>query len=146
MNLNKYKVRKIFENSLIHFFLIIVAVTCLFPLFWMVRSALMTKEAVFLDKSLIPEVIQFSNFSRAWIDGNFGIYLFNSIFYTVSVVGGIVLISSLAAYGFSRLDFPGKNAFFYMFVAAMMIPLPGSFVPYTGRILKIRGHFVEKRL
>jgi len=44
------------------------------------------------------------------------------------VVAGIVIISSMAAYAFSRLTFPGKNIFFTLFIAAMMIPIPGSFV------------------
>jgi len=50
---------------------------------------------------------------------------------------GIVLISSLAAYAFSRLQFPGKNFFFYLFVAALMIPLPGSFVPLVVLMNKL---------
>ncbi len=64
-------------------------------------------------------------------------YFLNSLFYTGCVVFGIVVISSLAAFAFSRLKFPGKNFFFYMFVAAMMIPLPGSFVPLTVLMTKL---------
>jgi multiple sugar transport system permease protein/raffinose/stachyose/melibiose transport system permease protein len=44
-------------------------------------------------------------------------------------VAGIVVVASLAAYAFSRFRFPGKNLLFYMFIVAMMIPIPGSFVP-----------------
>ncbi len=95
----------------------------------MVRSSLMTNQTVFVDKSLFPPDIHFYNYIQAWTEGNFGMYFLNSVIYTSCVVFGIVLVSSLAAYAFSRLQFPGKNFFFYMFVAAMMIPLPGSFVP-----------------
>jgi multiple sugar transport system permease protein/raffinose/stachyose/melibiose transport system permease protein len=114
-----------------------ITVTCVFPLFWMVRSSLMTKETIFTDRSLFPKIIEFGNFATAWIDGNFGVYLLNSVFYTVTVVTGIVVIASLAAYAFSRLEFPGKNFFFYMFVLAMMIPLPGSFVPLVVLMNKL---------
>lgn len=79
--------------------------------------------------SIIPKEFHFENYYLAWIEGGFGRYFLNSIFYTVSVVLGIVLVSSLAAYAFSRLQFPGKNILFYIFIAAMMIPIPGSFVP-----------------
>jgi multiple sugar transport system permease protein/raffinose/stachyose/melibiose transport system permease protein len=72
--------------------------------------------------------LNWQNYVTAWTQGNFGIFLLNSAFYTASVVIGIVLVSSLAAFSFSRLDFPFKDTLFYMFVAAMMIPLPGSFV------------------
>ena len=138
MEANKYVVQRIAKGFLVHMFLIIFAVTCLFPLFWMLRCALMTNDTVFTDKSFIPQVINFGNFAQAWIEGNFAVYFLNSLLYTTCVVVGIVLVSSLAAYSFSRLDFPGKNFFFYMFVAAMMIPLPGSFVPLY-RLMTVLG-------
>ena len=127
--INRYKTVRIFKYSCIHAFLLSVTMTCLLPLLWMVRSSLMSNETIFVHQSLIPSEFNVGNFVVAWTKGHFGTYFFNSIFYTVSVVLGIVVISSLAAYAFSRLQFPGKNFFFYMFVAAMMIPLPGSFVP-----------------
>lgn len=129
METNKYVVQGIFKNIFIHIFLLICAVVCLFPLLWMLRCSLMTNETVFTDKAFVPKEIHFSNFTQAWMEGDFGLYFFNSLLYTASVVIGIVIISSLAAYAFSRLKFPGRNFFFYMFVTAMMIPLPGSFVP-----------------
>ena len=137
MPINKYQTTRLLKNFFIHIFLMIVAVTCLFPLFWMVRSALMTKETIFVDKSLIPEVIELGNFTKAWIDGNFGIYFLNSVFYTVTIVYAIVIISSLAAYAFSRLSFPGKNFFFFIFFIAMIIPLPGAFVPLVALMNKL---------
>ncbi len=126
---NQYQAEKAFKSIVIHSFLMAVALTCLFPLFWMVRSSLMSNETIFVDKSFFPHEMNVKNYLTAWTKGNFGIYFINSVVYTTAVVAGIVVISSLAAYAFSRLNFPGKNFFFYMFVAAMMIPLPGSFVP-----------------
>ena len=95
----------------------------------MVRSSLMSNDTIFVDKSLIPHKINIHNYYLAWTQGNFGVYFLNSVFYTVCVVFGVILVSSLAAYAFSRLQFPGRNALFFIFLAAMMIPLPGSFVP-----------------
>src|SRR3989338_6413141 len=126
---NKYQAQKALKSIVIHAFLLSVAITCLFPLFWMIRSSLMSNETIFADKSLFPAGMSLKNYAAAWTDGNFGVYFINSVVYTASVVAGVVIISSLAAYAFSRLNFPGKNFFFYMFIAAMMIPLPGSFVP-----------------
>lgn len=135
--MNRYKLTLLAKSTLIHVFLLTVAMTCLFPLVWMVRSALMTNATVFTDKSLIPAVLHFENFRTAWLDGNFGAYFLNSVFYTTTVVAGIVLITSLAAYAFSRLRFPGRSVLFYLFVATMMIPLPGSFVPLTVLMTKL---------
>jgi len=139
-----YKFESFCKNTLIHVFLIIVAASCLFPLLWMVGSALKTQQTVFSDMSIIPSHPVWINFYHAWTKGGFGMYFLNSVFYTVTVVSGIVIVSSLAAFAFSRLSFPGKNVIFYMFLAAMMIPLPGSFVPLY--ILMTKLHIVNTRI
>lgn len=123
-----YKTKQITFNLLIHLFLISVAVTCLYPLLWMVASSFKTQETIFKNLSLIPCEFNFDNYAAAWREGGFGRNFLNSIFYTTSVVCGIVIVSSLAAYAFSRLRFPGRNILFFVFMAAMMIPIPGSFV------------------
>jgi len=123
-----YKVKNTGINLIIHLFMLTVAVTCIFPLLWMISSSLKTQETIFKDMSLIPKVFHFENYYRAWVEGGFGRYFLNSVAYTVIVVIGIIIISSMAAYAFSRLKFPGKNILFFMFIAAMMIPIQGSFV------------------
>jgi len=123
-----YQAKKTTINTLIHLFLLAVAVTCIYPLLWMVASSFKTQGTIFRDISLIPRQFHFENYYLALTQGDFGRYFLNSIFYTVSVVLGIVIVSSLAAYAFSRFKFPGKNLLFFMFMAAMMIPIPGSFV------------------
>lgn len=123
-----YKTKKILTNTIIHIFLISVAITCLYPLIWMVISSLKTQDMIFKDISLIPHQFRFENYVLAWREGGFGRNFLNSMIYTVSVVFGIVMISSMAAYAFSRLRFPGSKVLFVMFMAAMMIPIPGSFV------------------
>jgi raffinose/stachyose/melibiose transport system permease protein len=123
-----YQTKKVTLNLLIHLFLLSVAATCLYPLLWMVASSLKTQETIFSDISLIPKTIHFENYYLAVSRSDFGRYFLNSVFYTASVVLGIVIISSMAAYAFSRLRFPGRNIIFTVFIAAMMIPIPGSFV------------------
>lgn len=135
--MNGYQVSRICKSTVIHGFLILVTLTCLFPLIWMVRSSLMSNQTIFMDQSLIPAEIHVENYAKAWTQGHFGVFFVNSVIYTVTVVFGIVVIASLAAFAFSRLQFPGKNFFFYMFVAAMMIPLPGSFVPLVVLMNKL---------
>jgi len=123
-----YRIKKIFGQIFTHVFLLIASAVCIFPLLWMLGAALKTQRTVFSDMSLFPKEMHWENFYLAWTKGNFGVYFFNSVVYTVCVVVGIVIISSLAAYAFSRLRFRGRNFLFYMFLAAMMIPIPGSFV------------------
>lgn len=135
--MNQYLLQRKFENAAVHVLLLLVAATCLFPLFWMLRSSVMTQETIFTDQSLVPATMHFGNYAKAWTEGQFSRYLLNSIIYTVTVVAGIVLVSSWAAYAFSRLEFPGRRFFYVIFLLAMMIPLPGSFVPLTVLMTKI---------
>ena len=132
------------RSTLIHAFLILVSLSCLFPLGWMISSALKTQETVFSDMSLVPASPKWDNFVTAWTQGEFSIYFLNSVFYTAAVVGGIIIVSSLAAFAFARLRFPGRNILFYMFLAAMMIPLPGSFIPLY--VLLVNLGLVDTRL
>ncbi|MGD9015345.1 MAG: carbohydrate ABC transporter permease [Candidatus Omnitrophota bacterium] len=124
-----YKAKGVTFNLFIHLFLLMVVVICSLPLVWMVSSSLKTQDEIFSDTSLIPVNPRWENYYHAWKEGGFGRYFINSIIYTISTVIGIVLVASLAAYAFSRFRFPGKNVLFYMFIIAMMIPIPGSFVP-----------------
>ncbi len=124
-----YKTKNIAVNTVIHIFLFTIAISCLFPLLWMIGSSLKTQSTIFSDVSLIPRQMHWENYYIAWKEGGFGRYFINSIFYTTAVVIGIIVVSSLAAYAFSRFNFRGKNLMFYAFMAAMMIPIPGSFVP-----------------
>ena len=122
-----YKIKNFIIKFATHILLISVSITCIFPLIWMFTSSLKTQQTVFTDMSLFPSNPQWNNFYIAWTKGNFSIYFLNSIFYTVTVVIGIVVIASLAAYGISRLKMPGKNIIFYIFLVSMMIPIPASF-------------------
>ena len=139
-----YKIGKIVGWIRDHFFLILVSLSCIFPLVWMFSSALKTQATVFSDMSLFPAHPHWDNFYLAWTKGGFGIYFFNSILYTLAVVMGVVFIASMAAYAFARLDFPGKNIFFYMFLATLMIPLPGAFIALYVLLMKL--HLVNTRI
>jgi multiple sugar transport system permease protein/raffinose/stachyose/melibiose transport system permease protein len=123
-----FRVTSVLNSVSRHTVLIVVAFSCIFPLVWMFSTALKTQRTAYSDLSLIPENPQFSNFAIAWTDGSFGTYFFNSVFYTFFCVAGVLLIASLAAYAFARLEFPGKNFFYFMFLATIMIPVPGAIV------------------
>lgn len=132
-----YKIKDTSIKSVSHIICILVAVTCVFPLVWMVSSSLKTQATIFSDMSIIPKTFNWYNYVTAWTKGNFGIYFFNSLFYTVTVVIGIILISSLAAYAFSRLEFPGKNILFILLISTMMIPVPGALIALFVLLLKL---------
>ena len=114
-----------------------VAVSCLFPLAWMLSSSLKTQATVFRDTSIIPASPHVENYYVAWTQGHFGTYFFNSVFYTVLVVLGVLATASLAAYAFSRLRFRGSNVLFYLLLSTMMVPIPGSFIALYVLLTKL---------
>ncbi|AKL97768.1 carbohydrate ABC transporter permease [Endomicrobium proavitum] len=127
--MNIYKVKKTIYDSLTHVILAVVAITCVFPVFWMISSSLKDQTEIFTKISLFPETWNWGNYVTAFVKADFGQYFFNSVFYTIVGVFFIILIASLAAYAFARLEFPGKNIFFYVLIATLLIPIPGVFVP-----------------
>ena len=74
MRINRYIASQMAVNSFIHVFLILVAVTCVFPLLWMFGSSLKTQSTVFSDMSIIPRSMHWENFYLAWTKGGFGVY------------------------------------------------------------------------
>lgn len=111
-----------------HLLCLPVAASCIFPLVWMVSSSLKTEESVFTDYSLIPARPQFENYAIAWTKGHFGVYFLNSLLYTVVIVAGVVTLSALAAYAFSRFTFRGSGLLYRLVLSTMLIPIPGAFV------------------
>ena len=95
----------------------------------MISASLQTNAEIYGGVHLIPEDPQWDNYVRAWDQSSFSDYFFNSVLYTVSVVGGTVLLASLSAYAFARMRFPGKNVLYSAFLVFLFIPIPGAFIP-----------------
>ena len=127
--MNAFIAKKMSLNTINYIILICMAITCLFPLFWMFSSSLKTQDTIFTDMSLIPKHPVWLNYVDAWTKGEFSIYFLNSVIYTICSVVGILLISSLEAYAFARLDFPMKNFLYLLLIITLMIPIPGAFIP-----------------
>lgn len=105
-----------------------VALSCVFPLVWMISSSLKTQQTVFSDFRLIPTHPHVENYVQAWTQGRFGIYFLNSLGYTLVVVIGVVSLAALAAYAFSRFTFRGSGLLYKLVLSTMLIPIPGAFV------------------
>lgn len=133
-----YKAKKAVLLVIIHSFLMSVALSCLFPLLWMVNSSLKSNPEFKIDYGMkISVAFRIDNYRKIFKEARIGMYFLNSLFYTFITVLSIVFVSSLAAYSFSRLNFRGKNILFYIFLAAMMIPLPAGFVPVYVLLTKL---------
>ncbi len=143
----KYKSKKRSEN--IKKILTIVVLTAfaliiLFPLVWMISTALKSDEELFKGFHLIPEAWKWSNFPKAWQAVPFTRYTLNTLFITILCMIGTILSSSLVAFGFSKMNFKGKRIIFPIVLATMMIP--GSVTMIPTYILFARLHWVGSYL
>ena len=80
------------------------------------------------------------SFGKAWASMPFGRFYLNSLFVALAVTLGQVLTSSLAAYAFARLNFPGRDKLFFAYLATMMVPAAVTIVP-TFILMKLLGWF-----
>lgn len=113
-------------------FLVLCAISAaiLFPALWMLSTALKVDTQVYANPPIwIPNPLRWANFAEAWQLAPFARYAVNTILYAGAVVFGTVLSSSLAAYGFAKLRFPGRNFLFAVLLSTMMIPGMVTLIP-----------------
>jgi len=119
---------------LLIFFILITV----FPLYWMLRTSLSNNRALFSDPgSWLPvhltlggfkRVLGLSSTEQALSEGGSGaslqfwLYLRNSLIVSTAITVGQVFFSAMAAYAFARLRWPGRNAVFFLFLTALMVP------------------------
>ena len=110
--------------------ILLVCIMSLFPFFWMIRSSLMTKTEIFgAPMKWLPKVPQWSNYVEALSQIPFMKFFMNSFFLVIVNIVGKLLSSSLVAFGFSRINFKGKNICFALVIATMMIPWSVLLIP-----------------
>jgi multiple sugar transport system permease protein len=114
----------------VYLFLTALGVTMAFPFFWMIITAFKDPALVFVDPpQWWPEPWKWDNFTKAWTAVPFGRAYLNTVLVTVLVTLGQVLTSSLAAFAFARLEFPGRDKLFIGYLATMMIPGSVTMIP-----------------
>jgi multiple sugar transport system permease protein len=123
------------QNILLRFLvlalLVLFSIVFLAPFLWMISTSLKPlRETMSLPLRWIPSVIQWNNYGDAIQEMRyFWRYAGNSLFLCVMNVLGTVTSSSLAAYGFSRITWRGRDKVFLLLLATMMIPFPVIMVP-----------------
>lgn len=103
--------------------LVIGAVVMMLPLVWMISSSLKLEQRVFeFPPQLIPNPVRFANYVDALTYKPFHIYIRNTLILVGLNEIAILLSASFCAYGFARLRFPGRDAWFGVVLATMMVP------------------------
>lgn len=109
-----------------------ISILFFMPLFWMLSSSLKTSPQVFEEPfKWVTDRLHWENYKVIWtsIDFPFIRLYKNSIFISMVSVVGQILISSMAAYAFSVIEFKGRNFCFILFMITMMIPVQVLIIP-----------------
>jgi ABC-type glycerol-3-phosphate transport system permease component len=110
----------------------LVVLLCLMwlsPFYLLIVNTFKTMPQITTSPLTLPETVRFDAYVRAWKEAHLGDYYKNSVIISAVSVLLSVSISSLAAYAFARLRFPGKQPLFFFLLAGVMLPLQIALVP-----------------
>lgn len=119
------------HTLLLYLLLSLLALLMLFPLLWLLSTALKSpQENLFqIPPQWLPQQPTFGNFIRVWQSQPFGRYLFNSTLVALGTVVFNLIFCSLAAYPLARLEFRGRDFMFTAVIATLAIPFQIIMVP-----------------
>ena len=93
------------------------------PFWYMFITSLKPQSLIFeMPPRLFPAEVTLKNYTAALSKDLFGLYFLNSLFVATASTGLTVIVSSMLAFAFARLEFPGKEIIFRVFLVGMMIP------------------------
>ncbi|MGH2558699.1 MAG: carbohydrate ABC transporter permease [Thermomicrobiales bacterium] len=110
-------------QGVLYLFLIVVALFCLMPFYFMLSGSLMNQGEMFkIPPRFWPEELIFENYREIFRRFPFLTYLRNSIIVSVAQTGGVLFFCSLAGYVFAKRRFPGRNWLFFLVLATSVLP------------------------
>jgi len=111
------------KTFLIHFILIVGSLAMIFPFIWMLLTSLKTyAESIHVPPVIVPKNLQWVNYKDVFDLLPFLKFMFNTLIITVIRTVGQLLLCSLAAYAFARIEFPGRNILFLIALSVLMVP------------------------
>ena len=107
-----------------------LSLTMIFPFLWMVSTSFKFDTQVFtVPVEWIPDPVNLSNYTQVWVEEPFLLYYKNTVVVAVFATAGQVIISAMAAYAFSSIEFKGKNILFSLYLATIMVPWHTIMIP-----------------
>jgi len=118
------------KRILIYTLIIIFAALFIIPFLWIISTSLKGEEQIFaIPPQWIPDQLHWDNYSKVFDKMPFMVYLRNSTLITAITIIGVVLSSSVVAYAFGCLQWPGRNTLFIVVLATMMLPMQVTMIP-----------------
>jgi raffinose/stachyose/melibiose transport system permease protein len=107
------------------------------PLLWVLLTSVRTKPEILRDPLGLPTTFNWSNYSEAWVSGNFSQYFVNSLVVVIPTVVGVLFLSLLAAYAFALYSFRFKRTLFIALLFGMTVPVGLLIIPLYYEMLSL---------
>jgi multiple sugar transport system permease protein len=122
--------RRLAHKLATYFLLGLGLVIVLTPFLWMLSTSLKSmSEALSVDFSFLPRDVRWENYTEVWRLLPFGRFFLNSFVVSISVTTLQVSLSSMAAYAFARLQWPGRDIVFVVYLSSLMLPMQIAMIP-----------------
>jgi multiple sugar transport system permease protein len=118
------------RTTLFYVLLLIIAIVFITPYLFSIFAAFKPLSAILSQSPVRPPTSPtLANFKEIFTQYDFGRYLGNTLIVTVILTTGQVTFSMMGAYAFARMEFPGRNGLFWMYLATLMVPNVVTLVP-----------------
>jgi multiple sugar transport system permease protein len=118
------------QTIILHVILALGAFVMVFPFIWMILTSFKDiSQAFLIPPKWIPDPWVWENYPNSLAALPFGRAYFNSFYITLLVTGFTLITASMAAYAFAKIEFPGREILFLMFLATMMVPGQVTIIP-----------------
>jgi multiple sugar transport system permease protein len=129
LRMNEITLGRLSRKTLLFGTLIIGALICVFPFYWMLITSLKTNREVFLyPPTWVPDPFAWSNYSDGFKRVN-GRVFFNSAFFSISIVLLQGLVTTMGGFAFARIKFPFRGPIFLVYLSTLMIPPQVTLIP-----------------
>ena len=121
----------------------LIVLTCVlwavFPIVWILLTAFRTTAEFFSQNAgIIPKKWSLENFDDVIRRGNFLLFMRNSIYVSLAVTALSIVVSTMAAYAITRLNFPGRSLVSRSIIASYLIPSALLFIPLFFLVTRIK--------
>ena len=143
---------RLLRRSIEYLLLTALALLFLAPVVMMVVGSLKPDQRVLVEAgslaAFIPGEASLQNYADVFARSDFPRFLLNSLFITGTIVVAGLLVNSLAAYAFARLQWRGRDLLFNLVLALMILPLEAIAVPlfYQVSLLGLRNTYTAQIL
>ncbi|MCX7884161.1 MAG: carbohydrate ABC transporter permease [Caloramator sp.] len=135
-DVHKFKLN--YSKILVHLILILGVIFTITPFLWMILTSFKTlTESTMIPPIIIPKRFCFENYKDAVSTLPFLTFYKNTIISTIAKTVGQVILCSMAAYSFARIEFPGRDIIFILILSVLMVP---------GQIFLLPQYIIIKKL